>query len=200
MFPHNSSVTRRLPFLLTGSLGSVSPLSNGTMKALRLPMSHQSGFVCSSPTPTPLAASFVSCRSPDSSMPQPLPARHRQGVGLPVAPSSGYGVRGTHWISQLPRQSLACMPRSRTPARPSHLAICGASVLSPESQTPRTHAMRQFRGSIARLHARCVRFMPPSRTTMQHSLRCSGQDFIVPGLSPRRTASEWFQFLTSPFL
>jgi hypothetical protein len=39
VFPSGSSVTRRPPWLLAGSLGSVSRLSGATMRTLRLPLS-----------------------------------------------------------------------------------------------------------------------------------------------------------------
>lgn len=72
---------------------------------------------------------------------------------------------------------LVCLGRRfllLDPGRASAPYLGGASVSASNHQTSRPPAMRQFRGSITRPDARCLRFMPPSRTTMQDSLAVGG--------------------------
>lgn len=168
MFPINGSVTRCLPFLLTGSLGQVTPLSSGTMKALRLPECRRRGLRSS------LARTY--CVDGIVRVRRMCAARNR-APSASVPPGGGQPV---HPRPVLLSQNTLDLPASQTAHRVDALLIdpgrilmpglYGTSMLSPSSQTLRTPALRQFRGSITRLHARCVRFVPPSLTTTQHSL------------------------------
>jgi len=69
---------------------------------------------------------------------------------------------------------LAPAPRSTTPVEPVCLTNVAFPVLSTISSTSRTSAMRQFRGSITRPGARCLRFVPLLPSTTQDSLTAGG--------------------------
>ena len=51
---------------------------------------------------------------------------------------------------------------------------CGVSGAVHNSQTSRTSTMRQFQGSITRLGAGCLRFVPSLPSTTQDSLTAGG--------------------------
>ena len=92
MFPSGSSVTRRPPWLLAGSLGSVSLLSGATMRTLRLPLSVSTTSLrsaidtssCLARSLTPAAKSHsgvpgcCSCQCPP--LLWPLPKRRQEAL------------------------------------------------------------------------------------------------------------------------
>jgi hypothetical protein len=63
VFPIHGSILRRIPSLLAGSLGSVRPLSIGTMNALRLPTALGLRFVCHFTLATRLTVSFAQAQA-----------------------------------------------------------------------------------------------------------------------------------------
>ena len=78
------------------------------------------------------------------------------------------------------RDRLTPTPCSQTPAEPPALILSRARH---RPQTLKRQGLRQcgqFRGSIARLGARCVRFVPASPLTTQHSLPVGDRPLPVP--------------------
>ena len=135
VFPSHGSITRCLPFLLTGSLGQVTPLSRGTMKALRLPVTRYARFAWHSRHATPFALLLrVSLSGLAGSAERPFPRRGIDEPG-PLIPAL---LRGGHWISQLPRVPSCVYALLSDPGVTSTARHGAASVLSPYVCKPGT--------------------------------------------------------------
>jgi hypothetical protein len=172
VLPNHGSVTRCPPWLLMGSLGRVTPLSIATTQTLRLPSPIPAARFFS-PARLPCLLCFL--RAQGSKRPLSLvlgepgePIRHTHG-GREALPAS----RGT------PMSSLPC---SSTPGgsirQTIHLSglLCWADrccprFLNDEGSTIVLAVEAHSHG----FKARCLRFMPPSLTTMQDSLPAVGQ-------------------------
>ena len=142
MFPSDGSVNRRLPWLLTGSRGSVSLLSSATMKTLRLPWSVSQ-------------ASLRSARNTPSCLARLLtPAAKRppgcRGVGAPVSPLVWPIRRGDRRLSQVPREPLCTSALLLDPGRTRARGLwrSGAAPVGIKTKAP---AIQIFRGSITQL-------------------------------------------------
>ena len=95
-------------------------------------------------------------------------------------------VRFLHPIPQPPDRYMIDRPRKLHPQMPCHgrvmayspssrnYLLCQGQVPRAGTKTPRTSTMRQFRGSITRLGARCLRFVPSLPSTKQDSLTAGG--------------------------
>jgi len=179
-------VTRRLPSLLAGSLGWVSPRSSRPRESSGVACRYYegvktsagvigSGFALRSPSPTLIVAPFcvLPCNSAsvrDLSTPP--------GVGQPVNPCPVH-FQGTHWISQLPRQPITCTPCVPNPGRTSVPGPLGTSIPPPYSPTSGTPAMRRFRGyTHTASRPLCTLHAPVSRHDA--TLACG----VVANLSP----------------
>ena len=86
-------------------------------------------------------------------------------------------------ISQVPMKPLRPADNTRPartcaplydPGRTSMPHHCGLPGAAHNSRTSRTSTMRQFRGSITRPGARCLRFVPSLPSTTQDSLTAGG--------------------------
>ena len=110
----------------------------------------------------------------------------RQGVVQPVSPSVFRSIvlRTFLWFSQVPREPHCAFALLLDSAGASMPSLDGISVLPPNRQTRRASGFSSFEAQSHSLSTRCLRFMPPSRTTMQNSLPVmasfSGWDSIVP--------------------
>ena len=110
-------------------------------------------------------------RSRDLAIAHPAPGRCSTGF----VPYSG-ALFGS-FVRDLP--CFLCAPCGfamfQDPGRTSPSGLFDGSVLFLLTKTAGTPAIRSFRDSLAWLPARCVRFMPASPLTMQHSLTAGGQ-------------------------
>ncbi len=144
MFPNGSSVLRRSPWLLTGSLGSVRLLSGATMGSLRLPLLVSARSLrLRSDTLRCLALSLAPAA-------KRLPVR--QDVVRPVSPLLWLSAQGSRRISQVPREPLHPFALLSDPGRISAPGICfGASMLPHTARLVRLQPRCIFRDSITRL-------------------------------------------------
>jgi len=194
VFPTDSPVTspkepwiprvRLLPSLLTGFAGSAFPRFQpsrqcfaqsggrvGTIEELRLLDFHLGPLVFGLRPDTSVDSVYSLAFASES-------PRQRRDVSKPVASISGMLAEEKASYPIFPGNPLVPMPCSATPTRHPPLAIARWLF------RPLTHAGR---GPAVKLHifealshglgTRCLRFMPPSRTTMQDSLRRDGQSF-----------------------
>ena len=177
MFPSDSSVTRRPPWLLTGSRGSVSLLSGATMKTLRLPLSVSTASLrsaidtssCLARSLTPAAKSLLVCRVV---------------VHASVFPCSGRFRKGDRRFSQVSREPFRTFALLSDPGRTIALGFwrSGAAPAGIKAKAP---AISQyFEAQSHGFCARCIRLMPPSLTTLQCWLpggcHLSRADSLVP--------------------
>jgi hypothetical protein len=163
VFLSGSSVTRRPPWLLAGSLGSVSLLSGATMKTLRLPLSVSTTslrlaidtFSCLARSLTPAAKSHsgvpgcCSCQCPP--LLWPLPKRRQEALS---------SFQGT-----LSHICPALRPRPDHRVRLLTLWCCSRRH-NDESSSNHQSFEAQSHGFCTR----CIRLRPPSLTTLQCSL------------------------------
>jgi len=120
--PIGSSVFRRFPWLLTGSIGSVRLLSIATMKPLRLPLLFSARSLRSLTDTLRLLALSLAPAT------RRLPVR--QDVVLPVSPLLWLFAVGRRRISQVPREPLRPFALLSDPGRISTPGICcGVSML-----------------------------------------------------------------------
>lgn len=142
MFPSGSSVTRRPPWLLAGSRGSVSLLSGATMKTLRLPLSVSMAslrsaldtFSCLACLLTPAAKSPLVWRV----------------VVMPVSSLFWPLRKGDRRLSQVSREPFRTFALLSDPGRTIALGFwrSGAAPAGIKTKAP---AITIFRGSITRL-------------------------------------------------
>ena len=142
MCPSDGPVNRRLPWLLTGSRGSVSLLSGATMKTLRLPWPVSLASLrlardtssCLARSLTPAAKLALGCRD----------------VGKPGSPLVWPIGGGDRRISQVPREPLRTSALLLDPGRTLARGV-GRSGAAPVGIRTKAPAMGQFRGSITQL-------------------------------------------------
>ena len=84
--------------------------------------------------------------------------------------SSGLLTSGRLWFSQVPREPQCACALLLDSAGALMPSLDGISVLPPNRQTRRASGFSSFEAQSHSLSTRCLRFMPPSRTTMQNSL------------------------------
>lgn len=150
-------------------LGFGSPRFNGTMKALRLPLSRYSSFGLASLRLTPwVRFCFALCSGVG------LPS-HRLDVVDPGHPFSGSFPKRGGGPHKFPGNLSVCLRPALRP-RSSHLALAFAlqMVLPPRALTPGAPTTHCFEAQSHGLGFRCLRFVPPSRMTTQDSLPAAG--------------------------
>ena len=107
-----------------------------------------------------------------------------QGVLLSGSPVAGVLSQGRFRFSQVPREPQCAFAMLSDPGRTSAPSHCGASVLPPLTKRRRLRRLISFEAQLHGFSTRCLRFMPPSLTTMQNSLpgvaSLSGWDFSLP--------------------
>ena len=166
------------PSLLTGFAGSAFPRFQpsrqcfaqsggrvGTIEELRLLVSRLGSLVlpCGPIPPLTLPVRSLPCQS-----------RH-DNAGTLVSRLRPYPAcfGGEAELSHLPREPFVPMPCSSTPARQPSQAIA-RRLFRPLAHAGRGPAATSniFEALSHGLGTRCLRFVPPSRTTTQDSLRC----------------------------
>ena len=178
MFPSGSSVTRRPPWLLAGSRGSVSLLSGATMKTLRLPLSVSTASLRSAiDTSSCLARSLTPAAKSLSGVPGVV-------VHASVLPCSGRFRKGDRRLSQVSREPFRTFALLSDPGRTIALGFwrSGAAPAGIKAKAP---AISQyFEAPSHGFCTRCIRLRPPSLTTLQCSLpggcHLSRADSVVP--------------------
>jgi hypothetical protein len=172
----HGSIPRRASFLLTGSRRCGSPpfkryywratTSDSPSLTLRsslharlsgwLPLFARDGGATAANAPGICSAGMPRVRLSPGKLPD-LPSSHETLAPNPAAAGLGSHLRP------------ALRPRSNRLASPMrHHSVAHSS------KTPRTSTMRQFRGSITRPGARCLRFVPSLPSTTQDSLTAGG--------------------------
>lgn len=157
---------------------SISLLSSGTMKELRLLESHLG------PLDVPLAARylrglwlFARCRARISAT-----APGRWSAGVSPSPACCGGRDELSHVPREPSRACALLSDPGPAFAPGLLQRVGTVPLAVKRRTQDDLSL--FGALSHGLGTRCLRFVPPSRTTTQDSLRRGGQPFAE-GISSR---------------
>ena len=168
----DASTTRPLPSLLPGSLELVSPVSIGTTRRLRLPLSVSAPSLCRSvcDTSVPRLFSLTS---------------NRGGVGRCSGPCvtgvalSGY-FRGDRRLSQLPEKPCTALPCSdQTPEGPPRQTITTRRCCPRCPNTAGSSNCEYFGAQSHGFAVRCLRLKASFPIASQGSLPAAGQ--ALPG-------------------